>query len=311
MRTLLWFVLSVGFFGPSLATAEVDPASPPRVTFEQKKDGVEIRLDGKTVANYVAHDEKIPRPYFAHVKTPSGIQVTRNYPPVKGVDPEDHATLHPGMWMSFADLGGRDFWRNKCRVVEEKRVKKEDAPTIEVSSKYLDGETVIARDTTQFTILPRAGGYLLMWDTTITPQIDGLWMGDQEEMGVGVRVATGLAVKSGKGGHITSSSGGRNEAGTWGKTADWCDYSGTIDGKSVGVMLMSHPANDRKPWFHTRDYGLMVANSFGKRAGAPEKLALEKGKPLRLQFGVLVHENKEGTEVDLAREYQTYCDAAK
>lgn len=311
MRTFLFSVLLIGFSGQNLAIAEVNPAQSPRVMYEQTNDGVEIRLDGKTVATYVSRDAKIPRPYFAHVKTPSGLAVTRNYPPVKGVDPEDHATLHPGIWMAFADLGGRDFWRNKCRVVEESRAQKEDAPTMEMVSKYLDGETVVARDKTQFTFIPRAGGYLLVWDTTITPEIDGLWMGEQEEMGLGIRVATPLSVKAGKGGHITSSTGGTNEAGTWGKAADWCDYSGTIDGKSAGVTLMSHPGNDRKPWFHTRDYGLMVANPFGYRAGAPQKLMLEKGKPLHLRFGVLVHEGKDLAAIDLAREYQAYCDVAK
>ena len=100
--------------------------------------------------------------------------------------------------------------------------------------------------------------------------------------------------------------GGVNEAGTWGKPADWCDYSGPLEGKHVGVTLMADPANPRKPWFHNRDYGLMVANSFGERAGAPKRLELQKGKPVRFRFGLLVHETKDAPGVDLPAEYDAF-----
>ena len=59
--------------------------------------------------------------------------------------------------------------------------------------------------------------------------------GDQEEMGLGIRVATDHAVTNG--GVITSSDGRKNEKQVWGRQADWCDYSG----KGVGVMLMPDP----------------------------------------------------------------------
>jgi hypothetical protein len=313
MNTRRAIVLNVGLILVVAASAgttggEVFPAAPRRVTFEHKPDAVEIILDGRAVASYVFRDDAVHRPFFAHVKTPSGVQVTRNHPPVKGKDPEDHAFMHPGFWMAFADLGGRDFWRNKGpRVVQERNVGLEDAPVFEVRNKYLDGENVLCRETVNFMVLPRPVGYLLIWDSTLEPQIDGLWMGDVEEMGLGVRVATPMAVKSGNGGKITNSAGGVNEVGTWGKPADWCDYSATLDGKHVGVTIMADPANPRKPWFHSRDYGLMVANSFGERAGAPKRTPLDKGKPVRFRFGVLVHETKEPAAVDLPAEFAAFA----
>jgi hypothetical protein len=60
---------------------------------------VKFMIDGRPVATYV-YDEQYgrrgslfsDRPYFAHVRARSGIQVTRNHPPIPGVDSTDHAT---------------------------------------------------------------------------------------------------------------------------------------------------------------------------------------------------------------------------
>jgi hypothetical protein len=298
----------LGILGLMLGcSGAADPPAPSRVALAEKPDSVEISVGGRPVASYVVRDPNVHRPYFAHVKTPSGLQVTRNFPPIKGSDPEDHAFMHPGIWMTYADLGGRDFWRNKGpRVVQESFTRRDEAGALEVVNRFLDGEAVICRETVRFTVTPRPAGYLLTWDSTLEPQVEGLWMGDVEEMGLGVRVATPLSVKAGKGGKITNSAGGTNESGTWGKAAEWCDYSGPLDGKHVGITLMADPGNRHKPWFHNRDYGLMVANSFGERAGGPKRLTLEKGKPVRFRFGLLVHESQDAGEVDLGAEYAAF-----
>src|SRR2546426_10468941 len=78
------------------------------------------------------------------------------------------------------------------------------------------------------------------------------------KMGLGVRVATPFIVK--QGGSILNSAGGQNEKGTWGKTAEWIDYFGNVGTKTIGLMLVPDPANFRSSWFHSRDYGLVVAN---------------------------------------------------
>src|SRR5687767_10231868 len=128
MNTLRLIGLTVGLLLVAReAPGEVERAAPPRITFDMKADAVVVLFDGREVARYVFRDDATHRPYFAHVKTPSGVQVTRNHPPVKGTDRDDHATMHPGLWMAFADLGGRDFWRNKGpRVVQDRHARHED-----------------------------------------------------------------------------------------------------------------------------------------------------------------------------------------
>lgn len=286
-----------------LVAAVNTPAADVRMT-RTAQGGVEISLGDQSIATYVPGDAQTHRPYFQNLRTPSGIQVTRHHPP-SGNDPTDHADLHPGLWLGFADIGGRDFWRNKGpKVVNENLTIAADGKgSFEVVNRYIDGSDTLLVEHTKYLVTPLPAGYLLVVDTRLDPQTDGLWMGNEEEMGLGVRVATPLAVKSGKGGSITNSAGDVNEKGTWGKPADWCDLSGTIDGKPVGVALFSDRNNPNKTWFHSRDYGYAVVNNFGEHAGAPVKMPLTKDKPLHLRYGVFVHE---GEKVDVAGEYKRF-----
>jgi hypothetical protein len=288
-------------------------ADTPRVDFKPDPGRLTITVGGRPFATYVHADEKIPRPYFAHLHAPNGVQVTRNHPPVKGKDDADHDTFHPGLWLAFGELSGSDTWRNKARVVHEKFVEEPKgeagAGTFAVANRHLaaDGKTLLCREVCRYRVLVRPAGTLLVWDSTFTPGDGDLVFGDQEEMGLGVRVATALAVKHG--GRIVNSDGRQNEKDVWGQPADWCDYGGVVDGQRVGVTLMPDPKNFRRSWFHARDYGVQVANPFGRRAftqGERSEVVVKKGETFRLRFGVLVRGGTE--EPDLAAAYKDFVD---
>jgi len=271
---------------------------------EKKDDRLIITRGGKPLAQYVFGDPQIIRPYFAQVRSLSGVQVTRRHPPVEGADPVDHAIMHPGIWLAFGDVNGQDFWRHKAAIRHEKFTQepamKNDALTFATVSKLMPAEgAALAEMSSVFTFSASTNGWLLAWDATFTPLGDGFYFGDQEEMGLGVRVAAALSET--KGGIITSSTGKKGAKETWGQIADWCDYSGEVDGKKCGILLMASPDNFRQSWFHNRDYGLMVANPFGKKAftkaSAPGRVPVEKGETLRLRYGVLVHDGFESGPV--------------
>jgi len=117
---------------------------------------------------------------------------------------------------------------------------------------------------------------------------------DTKEGGlVSVRVATSMDVRNG--GRIENAYGGVNEAETWGKSAPWCDYSGQVAGKHVGIAIMDHEANPRYPTgWHVRDYGLMTANCFAWRHYRPEAkvrgdMAFRKGQNTTWRYRVYIH----------------------
>ncbi|MGD9856340.1 MAG: DUF6807 family protein, partial [Planctomycetaceae bacterium] len=203
------------------------------------------------------------------------------------------------------------FWRNKGRVRHQRFVEvplggKGHGSFTAVNVYESDGRT-ICREQCRVQIKVIPSGYLLDWTSIFTPADGEFAFGDQEEMGLGVRMATLLAVKNG--GEITNNDGGTNEAGVWGRQADWCLYGGTIDGRTVGIALMPHPDNFRRSWFHARDYGLLVANPFGRQAftkGEPSRVVVKPGEPLTLRFGVLVYAAPTGEPIDIAAVYQSF-----
>ena len=281
----------------------------PPVAFQT--DRFQIRIGKKPFATYVLNDEEIPRPYFSDVRAPSGMRVTRNHPPIEGVDRTDHATFHPGLWLAFGDISSGDFWRNRARVRHVEFVEYPHSGTgygkFAVRNHYEADGKVICEEVCHYTITVRPQGYLLIWDSQFSSNERDFVFGDQEEMGLGVRVATPLSVAMG--GRITNSEGLKNEAQVWGKQAAWCDYSGTINRRRIGITLMSDPGNFRKSWFHARDYGLLLANPFGRNAfaqGEKSKVLVKKGEKLRLRFGVLIYSAEDEQSPDLDGAYRDF-----
>ena len=252
------------------------------VALEKSKDRVEIKVDGAVVGTYVFDDPVVRRPYFANLRVPGGPQVTRNHP-TKEHDAADHATMHPGIWMSFGDLGGADFWRNKGRV--QPAFLRIEGTAIQAGFQYRAGDAVVCQETARITLLSRPDGLLIVLDSAYTSEAPFAF-GDQEEMGFGVRLSTALTVKAG--GRIVDSEGRENEKGIWGKTPAWADYGSS----AAGVLVIPDPANFRPSWFHVRDYGLLVANPFGRKAftkGEPSRVEIKPGETFRLRYAALLH----------------------
>ena len=283
-------------------------------SFDQKSDRLIISLNQQEIAEYVFDDPQILRPYFARLRTADWLQVTRNHPPIAGKDPVDHETMHPGIWLAFGDINGSDFWRNKGRI---KHVRFVESPTVEnhrlvfstESELLFINQQTLGRLMCRFACAARSNGWLLVWDATFLPLDQDLVFGDQEEMGFGVRVATPLSEKSG--GIITNSSGLTTAKATWGQAAQWCDYSGQLENEPVGVTLLTHPENFRESWWHNRDYGILVANPFGRAAmkqGEPSRVLVERDKPLRLVFGAMIHS---GSEYDPKLAHEEFLDTVR
>jgi hypothetical protein len=285
------------------------------VRFECEPQRVVVYLGNQPIATYVFADPRISRPYVCDLLTPWGKRITRHHPPIEGVDLTDHDTFHPGVWLSFGDLEGSDFWRLKAPVEHAgfvvEPVSSEHGGTFTVKNRYrvAPGGRVICEETCRYTWTPRELGYLLEVESIFASDSASFTFGDQEEMGLGIRMATPLIVR--RQGTIINALGQRNEAQAWGQAADWCDYSGLDEGRRLGVVLMPSPRNFRPSWFHVRDYGLMAANPFGRNAmtgGEPSRVVIPARQPWRLAFGLLVYECGPDDEIDRAAAFTSYAE---
>lgn len=282
---------------------------------------IDLLEDDQLIAAYVYGDPKIGRPYFAHLHAPGGVQVSRNHPPIAGKDKTDHAEFHPGLWLAFGDLSGADNWRLKAKVAHARLVQSpiagENYVAFAVENRYLtaeQGPETICKELCRYELHATSSGYLLTWDCTFSGDRE-FWFGDQEEMGLGVRLATPLRVENKDDnlppgtGTILDSQGRRNAAEVWGTSSNWVDYFGSLGETPAGIAIFCHPKNFRPTYFHARDYGFITANPFATAAfklGPPSRTVVKPGGSLRLRYGVLLHAGEQLDAAALDDAYQRY-----
>ena len=289
---------------------------PTALELQEVEDGLVLMQGEQALARYYHAHHDVHRPFWAHVKTPQGNQVTRGFPPVEGQEATDHASMHPGLSMGFAILNGVNFWHNReGKVVHlgyEKLFPQGPVPEFVARQQYQDAEgKILCQEVVRYRFHPNSDGYLMTQESTFSSS-QSFYFGVKEEMGLTMRVATPLVVKSGMGGRILSAGGGVNEQGTWGKPDKWWDYAGPIDGQWSGIQLMSGPRNPQT-WAHSRDYGVLVANPFPLDIKANRHLRRDvtPDKPFTLSFGVQIHQHAQAIEFDAEASYKRYLSLAQ
>ena len=276
-------------------------AEDPPITVRPTGGGCEILSGDNVIASYVTNDPAITRPFWCNLKTLTGRSVTRSHPPAPG-DLDDHATMHPGIWIAFGDVSGNDYWRLKAVVRHagwgEPPSVVDGVVRLTARNEYLIAgrSDVLMEDTTHWTARPVADGWLLTAEARFVPRSDDAKavFGDQEEMGLGVRAATAIAERTGMGRTVRDSEGRETAAGVWGKSATWCDYAATTDTNRFGFTIYPAADNFRPCWWHVRDTGLMVANPFGRKAltaGELSQVSISSAEPLTLRFAIRIYDS--------------------
>ncbi|MEM0924781.1 MAG: PVC-type heme-binding CxxCH protein, partial [Planctomycetota bacterium] len=277
-------------------------------SFHDVGDSLHIYFQEQRIATYLKRHPELTRRALVNVMSPSGIQVTRNFPPrsPEDLDPgygaEDgiiHPIMHPGIWFGYGDVSGNDYWRLQSEVVFErfeqlpKGDRKQGGFTAINRLMSRDRQNEICRETSRYQFERVPEGLLLRLKVTYQSDAQDFYFGDQEESGLAVRVASPIRVQGGNG-TILNSQGDRNGGQVWGKEAKWFDYFGTIDGREVGLMVVPDPNNPRPSWLHARDYGVVVTNPFPKqpkeRRQPYVKTHIEKDEPFSLSYAILIHD---------------------
>ncbi|NIA16488.1 MAG: hypothetical protein GWP08_20705 [Nitrospiraceae bacterium] len=304
--TLTWLTnaLKAGATQKLVAVPRAEKDTKTMVSVEDlSSDGkVEVTIGGKPFTSYhYAH--KWVRPFLYPVIGPYGTQVTRNWPIVEGVKGEhtDHVH-HKSIWVAYGECGRVDNWSEE----EGHGWQRHRAFTNLVSGPVF-GQITAKNDwnthtdrkqfeevrAMRFFALP-GGDRLFDVDVTFRMTEGPIVFRDTKEGGlVSVRVASSMDVRNG--GTIQNGYGGMNEDETWGKHAPWCDYSGMVGGKHVGVAIMDHETNPRYPTqWHVRDYGLMTANCFASKYYRPEAklkgdMTFKKGAVTSWRYRLYIH----------------------
>ena len=255
------------------------------MSFELKRTGndVDVFLDGKLFTTCV-NSADFKSPFMGPVLTKDGISFTR---------PDYHHREHPhqrSVFIGIGDVNGTDFWNEDGKPLGLIRVQNVstsgDGKTAAVSlnsiwqgrrgKKFLDEERVYSFSKVSDTCVR------VDISLKLTASYCNIKFGKTKEAGpLGIRVADEMRADCG--GSFVNSEGGVNEEGCWGKTARWCNYSGVVSGKKIGIAAFDHAGNERYPTaWHVRNYGLMALNNLYFKGG----YKLKKGESAVYNFTI-------------------------
>jgi hypothetical protein len=274
-----------------------------QVKITPHKDRISVEIGGKPYSDfYLAPDGN--KPYLWPLSTASGIEVTRNYP-MKDVPGETHDhPHHRGLFFAHGDINGVNFWATEPGTKDPKKGSMVLKKIVETKSGKRSGSIKAVFDgldpsgkpmmTETRTLTFYADPELRVIDAVIHIEaLQKLTFGDTKEGTFGIRLATPLSeARTGK---MVAASGAETEKNVWGKQSPWVDYYGQVEGKTVGVAILDHPANPRHPtYWHARAYGLFAANPFGLRDFTNDKtkdgsMIVEPGKSLNFRYRVIIH----------------------
>jgi len=279
----------------SAANAEV-------VKAERSADRVEFSIRELPFMTY-NFGKQWARPFFYPVIGPDFVQITRSYPVVPDVPGEttDHPH-HKSLWVAHGDVNGVDNWseqKGHGRIVN-KRLKEVSSGAVaailcqDLAWVSARGTPVVAEEREIRVYATPADQRLVDLRVTFKAGSRRVVFGDTKEGGIcSLRVATPM--DGIRGGRIENSYGAIGEAECWGRRAAWCDYSGTVSNKPVGIAIFDTPGNLRYPtYWHARDYGLMTANPFGISHFQPESgergdWTLPARKTLTFRYRIYMH----------------------
>ena len=301
-------------------------AAEPALTVKKSKESLEFKFDGELVTNYII-SPTAAKPYFWPLNAPGGVPVTRAWPMVKGVAGETTDHVHQkSAWFCHGDVipvgmelktksadkhvQGVDFWsetagHGKMVCVEVGGVKIVSKKEVSVPTRNewrtADDEKILDERRT-ITVIKLAKGYLIVLDVDFHAGVCPITFGDTKEGSIGVRVPDSTRLQFKDGGRITSSDGTTAVAGAkdnlplWGIAADWHDYTGKVGDTTAGIAIFDDAKNAHRSVWHTRAYGLMAANPFGRaKSGFPgvkgkqELVTIAKGEHLKLRYGIYSH----------------------
>ncbi len=305
------------------------------VKLEKQTDSVEILIGGKPFSTFY-YGNKSPKPYMSPLRSAQGTIVTRGFPMRTDIPGErrDHPH-HRALFFAHGDINGIDFWgeaqfTHASQTANGVTYSSEDLPKGRTVFQKLDearshGKTgtlkaefklvgpdgkAIGSETQEYTFSGDDNSRVIDCTFTLTAN-EGvpLKMGDTKEGTFAIRVVNGLTKPGLK---MLNSEGKTDIKDIWGKRANWVDYSGEVDGESLGIAIFDNPANIKHPtYWHARDYGLFAVNPFGehdfyndpKRDGS---VTIAKGDSLILRYRVLIHHG-DAAEAHVAEAYDRYA----
>jgi len=300
----------------ALLAAPAPPAAKVEVVSREAERRVDVSIDGKPFTAYIWPESQM-KPSLWPIRTAKGTEITRGYPiaPKPG-ERTDHRH-HVGLWFSYGDVNGVDFWNNSTarkpeeqarmgRTVQRRIVEAKGGAEgrLTVAADWLlPGDKLALAEESAFVFRALPSGRWIERTTTLRAKDGAVSLKDNKEGVFGLRVArtlehpspatekgsvVGPDLRDGPSGPLDNagitgsyrSSEGKVGDAVWGTRGRWVALSGRAGEEDVVLVIFDHPKNPGAPtYWHARGYGLFAANPLGQKELSAGKDTLDYAIP--------------------------------
>ena len=305
------------------------------LTKVKNENKIEIRIGHSLFTRFI-YPDSLEKPVLFPIYDAGGVFVTRGFPmELRPGEPTDHPH-HLGLWLTYENVNGLDFWNNSYAIPLEKKsqygwiktdsildiisgtigilryhakwVNQQNQTLMEENTRYEFSGT-----TKQERIIDRI--------TELTADTDILFADAKDGM-LGLRLTKELQIPNGQERYFSDNKGnttavkkdifsngdyltseGKRGDSAWGTRGRWCKIFGKIKDDSVSITIFDHADNPNYPTFwHARGYGLFAANPLGEKIFTNGKtslnLKMKKNEKIIFRYRILIQNGRSTTSVD-------------
>ena len=315
-------------------------------SFAQKKETVQViksptenKIDiliGEKSFTSFLYPDSLEKPVLYPVHAANETIVTRGFPlNTQPGDPTDHPH-HIGIWFTYENVNGLDFWNNSYAIPKEKKhlygwirtdkileTSGGEKGIISYHANWTDQQkNVLLEETTRLEFSGTEGRRIIDRTTVLT--VDTVVnFNDAKDGMYGMRLAHALQIPENKdkeykddkgnvtivkgttdsianGNYLTSEGKAGNDA--WSTRGKWCKVYGKMGSDSISITIIDHPQNPNYPTFwHARGYGLFAANPLGEKiftnGKSSKNLQLRKGESVTFRFRIVIDDGTNTTSI--------------
>lgn len=307
-----------------------------RVVKSAMENKIDIFIGGKLFTSFL-YPGSLEKPVLYPVHAANGTIVTRGFPlNTQPGDPTDHPH-HLGIWFTYENVNGLDFWNNSYAIPKEKKhlygwIKTDSILKISGGAKGIisyhanwtnQQKDILLEETTRLEFSGTAHQRIID-RTTVLKAGTTVLFADAKDGLYGMRLAHALQIPANKdqefkddkgnvtvvkgvtdnianGNYITSEGIQGDDA--WSTRGRWCKAYGKMVNDSISIAIIDHPKNPNYPTFwHARGYGLFAANPLGEKiftnGKSAKNLQLQKGESVTFRFRIVIDEGNKTTSAE-------------
>ncbi|HEY2647567.1 MAG TPA: PmoA family protein [Puia sp.] len=296
-----------------------------KITKAINENRIDIQIGHSLFSRFI-YPDSLEKPVLFPIYDAGETLITRGFPmePRPG-EPTDHPH-HLGLWLTYENVNGLDFWNNSYAIPVEKKSQygwiKTDS-ILELASgatgilryhaKWVNQQNQrLMEENTRYEFSGTANQERIIDRITeLTADTDILFADAKDGM-LGLRLTRELQIPIGQDQHFTDQKGnvtvvkkdtvsngnyltseGIQGDSVWSTRAKWCKVFGKIKNDSVSITIFDHVRNPNYPTFwHARGYGLFAANPLGEKIFTNGKSALnlrmKKGEKIIFRYRILI-----------------------